>query len=94
MKNFRESNSFAENEVFINDNFTKYNYDIIKKLKEERNQLSEAGRDVYELVYAFERKIFVQKRKGDPTIATIHKITVSAKKSFVSTYRLFPANSD
>ena len=93
LKNFRESNRSTENKVFINDNLTKYNYDIMKKLKEERDQMSEAGRDVYELVYAFEGKIFVKKRIGDPTDAAIHIKTVSSMKNFVSTYRSVPANS-
>ena len=93
LKKYRELDASRDDQIYINDNLTTYNYNLFKTLKLERDHLRENQRQTFEVVYSFEGKIFVKKKIGDSKEDARHIRTVSQMKSFVSTFSAVPAQS-
>ena len=93
LKKYRELYASRDNQKYINDNLTSYNYNLFKTLKLERDHLREIQRQTFEVVYSYEGKIFVKKKKGDSKEDALHIRTVSLMKSFVNTFSAVPAQS-
>lgn len=57
--------------IYINDYLTNYNYKILKLAKEERKRNYENLTVLFETVYSFNGRIFIKKRRSDPTTEAI-----------------------
>ena len=53
------------NNLYINDNLTTYNYDILKQLKTARKRLIDQGAICFDSVYTFDGKVFIKKSFSD-----------------------------
>ena len=58
--------------IYINDFLTNFNYKILKMAKEERRRSYDNLNPIYETVYSYNGRIFIKKRRSDPTSDAIH----------------------
>ena len=57
--------------IYINDYLTNYNYSILKLAKEERKRSFDNLNVLYEIVYTYNGRVFIKKRRSDPPSAAI-----------------------
>ena len=71
-KNLRQENVNSNQDLFVNDNLTSYNFRILMKLKNERKIRIENGKKCFASVYTYEGRVFVKLNREDPSTAAIN----------------------
>ena len=72
-KKLRTSNNPINGDLFINENLTGYNFDLLKKLKRERkSRLDSNCVNKIESVYTFDGKVFVKTNVSSISSGSLH----------------------
>ena len=83
-KRLRNGEGDSLRNLYINEYLTSYNYDILKKLKQEKKRLEENGSPSFASVYSFEGRVFVKRNLDDATNQAIHVRNPTVMKEFIS----------
>ena len=85
-KKLKESNPDKCSNLYINDDLTAYNLEILKSLKTEKKKLSDDNMDCFETVYSFEGRIFIKKNRSDDRSSAIWVNSKSKLQNIISEY--------
>ena len=64
-KDLRENHTELTNDLYVNENLTAHNYDLLKKLKTEKKRRADENLENFERIYSFEGKIYVKVKSTD-----------------------------
>ena len=64
-KDLRENHTELTNDLYVNENLTAHNYDLLKKLKTEKKRRADENLENFERIYSFEGKIYVKVKITD-----------------------------
>ena len=67
MKRLRQNSAQNRVTVYLNENLSSYNFNLLMKLKRERKRRREEGIATFESVYSFEGRVFVKRKSTDPS---------------------------
>ena len=74
----------ADEDLFLNDDLTSYNFSLLMKLKRLRKERKDNGKPVFESVYSIDGRVFIKMIKQDPNADSIHIKTPSAINDLIS----------
>ena len=80
----RMHNSELNNDLYINEYLTYYDYSILKSLKTEKRRRSEGDLPNFHSVYSFEGKIYVKMHLDEQSNQALHVKNHSTVREFVS----------
>ena len=79
----RTSNNEAHSDLFIKENLTSLKYSLLKKLKTENKRRNEHNLVNFEVVYTFQRKVFVEKAKTSDNEGSVQIPSSFSLKNFL-----------
>ena len=71
-KQLRTAEDELSNELYLNDYLTSHNFNILKLVKNKRQERDSQNRRTFKTVYTFEGKVFVKMNRDDANSTAVH----------------------
>ena len=82
----RQANDQNVQSLYVNDNMTSYNFDMLMEMKRVRKQKIDEGSMVFDSVYSFEGRVYVKRNRQDPNDRAILIKTPPQMKKFIEDF--------